>query len=106
MHRETPEFSMNLTEQQKRHLKALAHPRKPIVIVGNAGFSDAVAAELEQALDDHELLKVRLRVGDRDARDAVVGSIVERTGAVPVQRIGNVLTLFRRNPDRPKVQLP
>jgi RNA-binding protein len=52
------------------------------------------------------LLKVRVRVGDRDARDAVVSSIVERTGAVAVQRIGNVLTLYRRNPDRPKVKLP
>lgn len=97
---------MNLSEQQRKHLRALAHPRKPVVIVGSGGFSDAVAAELEQALDDHELLKVRVRVGDREARDAVVADIVERTGAIAVQRIGNVLTLYRRNPDRPKVKLP
>lgn len=97
---------MQLTEQQRKHLRALAHPRKPVVIVGSGGFSDAVAAELDQALDDHELLKVRVRVGDRDTRDAVVADIVERTGAIPVQRIGNVLTLFRRNRERPKVKLP
>lgn len=97
---------MNLTEKQKKHLRSLAHPRKPVVMVGAGGFTDAVLAELEQALDDHELVKVRVRVGDREARDAVVADIVGRTGAAPVQRIGHVLTLFRRNPDGPKIQLP
>lgn len=97
---------MSLTDKQRKHLRSLAHPRKPIVMIGSGGFSEAVAAELEQALSDHELVKVRVRVGDREVRDEVVSAILARTGAEQVQRIGHVLTLYRHNPDKPRVQLP
>ncbi len=97
---------MKLTEHQKKYLRTLAHPRKPVVMLGAAGFTDAVRAEIDAALDAHELIKVKVRVGDRDARDAVVAEIVAATGAVQVQRIGHVLTLYRMNRDKPKVALP
>lgn len=97
---------MRLTDQQRKYLRSLAHPRKPVVMLGAAGLTDAVVAELDSALDAHELVKVRVRVGDRDARDEVIAQILERTGAVQVQRIGHVLTLYRRNREKPKLQLP
>ncbi|WP_017941360.1 MULTISPECIES: ribosome assembly RNA-binding protein YhbY [unclassified Thioalkalivibrio] len=96
---------MNLTDAQRRHLRSLAHPRKPIVTIGRNGLTDAVLAELEQALTHHELVKIKVNIGDREARNGAVEELCERTGAERVQRIGYVATLFRRNPDDPKVAL-
>jgi RNA-binding protein len=97
---------MNLSDHQRKFLRGLAHPRKPVVIVAGNGLNDNVMAEIDGALDAHELIKVRVRVGEREARDAVVAEIVARTGATQVQRIGHVLTLFRRNHAQPKVRFP
>jgi RNA-binding protein len=86
---------MQLTEKQRRHLKGLAHPLKPIILIGNAGLTDAVVAETTRALADHELIKVRVPGQDREARDAVLASLTERTGSAFVARIGHVAVLFR-----------
>ncbi len=96
---------MDLTDTQRRHLRNLAHPRKPIVTIGRNGLTDAVLAELEQALTHHELVKIKVNIGDRDARNGTVQELCERTHAELVQRIGHVATLFRRNPDEPKITL-
>ncbi|WP_018948800.1 ribosome assembly RNA-binding protein YhbY [Thioalkalivibrio sp. ALMg11] len=96
---------MNLTDAQRRHLRSLAHPRKPIVTIGRNGLTDAVLAELELALTHHELVKIKVNIGDRDVRNGTVEELCERTGAARVQRVGYVATLFRRNPDDPKVSL-
>ena len=79
-----------------RQLRAIGHKLKPVVTVAGNGLSDAVAAELERALNDHELIKVRLSVGSRELRDAVADEICERTGAGIVQRVGNIILLLRR----------
>jgi RNA-binding protein len=79
-----------------RQLRAIGHKLKPVVTVAGNGLSDAVAAELERALNDHELIKVRLSVGPREARGAVAAEICQRTGAAIVQRVGNVILLLRR----------
>jgi RNA-binding protein len=86
---------MQLTEKQRRHLKGLAHPLKPIILIGNAGLTDAVVAETSRALADHELIKVRVPGEDREARDAVVKSLTLRTGSAFVARIGHIAVLFR-----------
>lgn len=88
-----------LANNQRRILKQRAHHLKPVVLLGQAGLTEAVLAEIELALDHHELIKVRATGGDRDARDAQVLTIRERTGAVLVQRIGNIATLYRANPE-------
>jgi len=97
---------MALNPSQLRYLRGLAHARKAIVLVGQGGASAAVIAEIDKALADHELLKVKLRLGDRALRDAAVREICARTGAERVQRIGHTVVLFRRNPDKPRLQLP
>lgn len=97
---------MNLTESQKKSLRGLAHTLKPIVMVAGGGASEGVVKELDQALAHHELLKIRVRVGDREARDELIGQLCKETRATLVQRIGNVATLFRRNPEKPKIKLP
>ena len=97
---------MNLTDAQRKFLRTLAHPKKPVVMIGNAGLTDAVINEIDQALDAHELIKVRARVGEREDRDAVIGQILDRTRAHQIQRIGHVVTLFRRNHAKPKIDFP
>ncbi|MFO8004735.1 ribosome assembly RNA-binding protein YhbY [Thioalkalivibrio sp.] len=96
---------MDLTEPQRKLLRSLAHPRKPIVTIGRNGLTDAVLAELDQALDHHELVKVKIKIGDREARSAMVNALCERTGAALIQRIGFVATLFRRNTEKPVISL-
>ena len=97
---------MALSEKQKKHLRRLAHPLHPIVMLGNAGLTDGVVNELERALADHELVKVGARVGDREARDAALGALAARTASELVQRIGHVGVFYRRRPAMPKILLP
>jgi RNA-binding protein len=86
---------MQLTEKQRRYLKGLAHPLKPVILVGNAGLTDAVVAETTRALADHELIKVRLPGQDRQERDAVLASLAQRTNSAFIARIGHIAVLFR-----------
>jgi RNA-binding protein len=97
---------MQLTEKQRRHLKGLADPLKPVILMGNAGLTEAVIAATAQALDDHELIKVRLPGMERQDRDAALGMLAERTGSLMVTRIGHVAVLYRRHPDLPRIVLP
>lgn len=94
---------MKLTEQQKRHLRGLGHTLKPVVILGNAGLTENVLAEIDQALTYHELIKVRVNAADREARAGIIEAICEHTKGQPIQTIGHILLLFRRNPKKPRV---
>jgi RNA-binding protein len=97
---------MNLSEKQKKHLRRLAHPLHPIVMLGNAGLSDAVVAELDRALNDHELVKVSARVGARTGRDASLDELARRTSAVLVQRVGHVGVFYRRSERLSRILVP
>lgn len=96
---------MSLNSAQIRHLRGLAHHLKPVVMLGAQGLTDGVVAALEEALELHELLKLKTSGEDRAERDAVVAALVERTGAQLVQRIGHVAVLYRRAKE-PKLDLP
>jgi len=97
---------MALTEKQKKHLRRLAHPMSPVVMLGNAGLTDGVVNELDRALSDHELVKVTARVGERDARNAALAMLASRTRAELVQRVGHVGVFYRRRKDLPKILIP
>ncbi len=97
---------MALSEKQKKHLRRLAHPMSPIVMLGNAGLTDGVVAELERALTDHELVKVSARIGERDERNEALVKLASRTASELVQRIGHVGVFYRRRPELPKILLP
>ena len=96
----------NLTERQRRHLRGLAHALKPVIRLGNAGLTQAVALETDRALADHELIKVKAPGGDREVRDTLFAQLAERTGSALVHRIGNVATLYRPRPDIPRIVIP
>jgi RNA-binding protein len=88
---------MTLSESQKKHLRGLGHALKPVVTVGDSGLSDSVLAEFESSLKHHELIKVRVRVGDRAARDEIIETLCSDSAANLIQRIGNVALLYRPN---------
>ena len=97
---------MDLTEKQRRHLKGLAHPLKPVILMGNAGLTEAVVAETRRALGDHELIKVRLPGLDRTERDAALRLLAEQTGSTMVTRIGHIAVLYLPHPKLPRIILP
>jgi putative YhbY family RNA-binding protein len=88
-----------LTPRERAHLKGRAHALEPIVQVGQAGLSDAVAVELERALTAHELIKVKINGAERQARQAIAEAICARTDAVAVQQVGRILVLWRPAPE-------
>lgn len=96
---------MPLTNNQKKHLRGLTHDLHPVVIVADKGLSKNVLAEVEQALEHHELIKIKLR-GARDQRDAWTDELISTTGAEEVHRIGQVVCLYRRHPEKPVIELP
>lgn len=81
--------------QDIRQLRAIGHKLKPVVTVAGKGLTETVLAELDRALTDHELIKVRLAAGSREARAAMAAQLCEQTGATLVQSIGNVVLLLR-----------
>ncbi|MDX1508965.1 MAG: ribosome assembly RNA-binding protein YhbY [Woeseiaceae bacterium] len=97
---------MPLSETQKKYLRGLGHQLKPTVIVGDSGLTENLVNEFETTLSHHELIKIKVRVGDREARDAMIGRLCDDSAATLVQRIGNVALLYRENPDKKKIQLP
>ncbi|EOX4619728.1 ribosome assembly RNA-binding protein YhbY [Escherichia coli] len=98
---------MNLSTKQKQHLKGLAHPLKPVVLLGSNGLTEGVLAEIEQALEHHELIKVKIATEDRETKTLtlIVEAIVRETGACNVQVIGKTLVLYRPTKER-KISLP
>ncbi|TVP55491.1 MAG: YhbY family RNA-binding protein [Halomonadaceae bacterium] len=87
---------MALSSEQRRQYRSIAHNLKPLVTVSDEGPTDGMVAELERALNDHELVKIKLSSTDRDDRQAAISDLCQRTGAELVQTIGKVAVLLRR----------
>ncbi len=96
---------MNLNNKQKQHLKSLAHPLKPVVMLGNNGLTEGVLAEIELALEHHELIKVKIAAEERETKTLIADAIVRETGANNIQLIGGVLVLYRPA-TQPNITLP
>ncbi len=94
-----PQPVPTLTTRERAALKARAHGLEPVVRIGHAGLTDASADAIGRALDAHELIKVKIGEGDRDARAGVTDAIRAKTGAAVVQQVGRVLVLWRPRPD-------
>ena len=90
--------------QDIKQLRAIGHKLKPVVTIAGNGLTEGVIAELDRALNDHELIKIKLAVGSREARSAVAAEVCERSGAELVQSIGNVMVILRRT-DKPDPRL-
>jgi RNA-binding protein len=93
---------MPLKAAQKKNLRGQAHHLKPLVTVADKGLSTAVVAEIERALNDHELIKIKLR-GDRDQREIWANNIASQCNAEIIQTIGQVACFYRRHPEKPVI---
>ena len=99
-------MSLALTNAQIRFLRGQAHDLKAMLQVGGKGVTDALVAEVGNALDQHELIKVKVASDDREVRDGMIAELAGRANAALVQRIGHTAVLFRPNPDRRRIVLP
>lgn len=97
---------MPLTKPQITHLRSLAHHLDPVIIIGQNGVSESLLKELNKALDFHELVKVKIAAGEREDRAGIIDELIQQTTSEKVQSIGKTVTLFRRNPKKPKIELP
>ncbi|WP_024462410.1 YhbY family RNA-binding protein [Marinimicrobium sp. LS-A18] len=89
---------MPLSADRKKQFRALGHNLKPIVTLGDNGLSDGVRAELNRALDDHELIKVKIAVAERDDRKVLLDELAAMHGVELVQQVGKMALLYRANP--------
>ncbi len=95
-----------LTPKQRRHLSGLGHTLQAIVTIGKDGLTDAVVAALEQALLDHELVKVRVGSSSSEDRKEVGARLAERADAEQVSVIGKTMLIYKAHPEKPKIKLP
>ncbi|MDI1230461.1 MAG: ribosome assembly RNA-binding protein YhbY [Methylobacter sp.] len=88
-----------MNSADKKKLRAQAHSLKPVIMIGQAGLTAAVLAEIELALNVHELIKVRIRA-EREDRKLISEKICTDTGAELIQGIGQIIVIYRLNPDK------
>ena len=96
---------MSLSNQQKKYLRGLSHRLHAVVTVADKGLTENVLSEFENALNAHELIKVRLRC-ERGQRTVHITKILRHTGSELVHSIGQTACFYRRNLETPKIVLP
>lgn len=94
-----------LSTKQKQFLKGLAHHLSPVVMLGGNGLTEGVLAEIDNALNHHELIKVKIAGVDRETKQLIIDAIVRETQSSNVQTIGHILVLYRPS-EEGKIQLP
>jgi RNA-binding protein len=96
---------MSLTNKQIKYLRSRAHTLKPVVIIGNAGLSDAVLNEIESSIEHHELIKVKINAATREDRQTIIDRICGSIHAEMVNNIGHIATFYRAAAT-PSIKLP
>ena len=86
---------MSLSIAEKKRFRQIGHQLNPVVLLGGQGLTETVMAEIERALEDHELIKVRIGGEDREARRAAIAEIAQTTNSQAVQIIGKLVLLYR-----------
>lgn len=95
---------MPLSPDRKKQYRSLGHNLSPVVTVAGNGLSDTVLEELNRALNDHELIKVKLVVADRDLRQQLIAEMAKKLKAEIVQEIGKIALIFRES-KKPNLKL-
>lgn len=95
-----------LTGKQRRHLRALGHDLKPVVQVGKGGIDDGLVKAIDQALADHELVKIKVGDGAGLDRHEAADELAAQTRSEVAQVLGNIVLLYRPDPEDPQIKLP
>jgi len=96
---------MSLTTKQNQYLRGLAHRLKPVIIIGNAGLTEAVMEETKLAIEHHELIKVKINAEDRETRKEFCQNIITECQCHHVQSIGHVAVFYKPSKDK-KITIP
>jgi RNA-binding protein len=94
-----------LTGKQRRALRALGHHLKPVVQVGHDDLTDGVVQAVDEQLGAHELIKIKIGEGASSGRHEAGETLAQRTGSELVQVLGRTLLLYRRHPEKPKIEI-
>lgn len=97
---------VNLTGKQKRHLRSLGNRLNPIVRLGKDGIDEGVVSAVNEALERHELIKVKLELGGEEDRFDAAEFLAEQTKSAIAQVMGGTILLYRKHPKEPKISLP
>ena len=99
-------MARQLTPAERQALKGRAHRLSPVVLIGEAGLTPTVVAEVDRALQAHALIKIRVMGAERATRDAMLGAVCAATDAAPVQHIGKILVVYRERPAEERTEPP
>jgi RNA-binding protein len=77
-----------------------------IIWIGQKGLTDAVLKEIDQALNHHELVKIKIRNGDKDERSKIIEEICSQSASINIQTKGSIAAIYRANTDNPVINLP
>jgi len=94
-----------LTPKQRQHLKGLAHPLKPIVMIGKKGYSKALLEEMNAALLAHELIKVKFLETAFDETNEILNRLCQELDVTQLEIRGHIATLYRAHPEKPRIQI-
>jgi len=95
-----------LTGKQRRYLRSLGHELKVVVQIGKDGIDDGLIAAIDQALVDHELIKVKIGENANLDRQEAADELAKRTKSEVAQVLGYTVLLYRAHPDEPTIVLP
>lgn len=98
-HLNTNSDTKTLDNTELRRLKGIGHQLKPIVMIGNNGITENILQEVERALTDHELVKIKLPAGSKQERDELGNQLANSVQAELIHNIGRMALLLRRNPN-------
>lgn len=90
---------LTLTASKRRELTAQAHNLNPVVTIGKMGLTESVLNELDSTLNAHELIKIKVMLDDRQARNLLLTEICEKTAGAPIKHIGKTFIIYRPTPD-------
>lgn len=82
--------------QERKRLRQIGHALQPVVMIGSQGLTDNVVEETLRALNDHELIKVKIAGEDRELRQQLTAQLIERTQSESVQQIGKIVLLYKK----------
>ena len=86
---------MPLSQTQKKQFRKIAHQLKPVILIGDKGLSENVHKEIDRALEDHELIKIKVRASDRDTKKTEIAEICSAHQAELIQQVGNIAVFYR-----------
>ena len=91
---------------QRKHLRGLAHAYKPVVLIGQKGISESFSESFEEALESHELIKVKfIDFKEKEQKKEMIAQLEKAAACEMVGMTGHIAIFFRQNRDPEKRQI-